>query len=90
MPANHYLTPARPRSPIREIKCARGCGFKRPYTDADWYLTRIIDHPYYGLVSGENLVQLEMYNHDCSTFLERQAYARAKIRLADEQRARLR
>lgn len=68
--------PVRGRSPIRKIPCARGCGWYRAYTDAAWYLTRTIVHPLYGLVSGEQLVRLDMWNHQCEMHLERQARAR--------------
>jgi hypothetical protein len=64
------------RPVIREIVCVRKCGYIRPYTDTRAWLTRIIDHPVYGLVNGRQLVETEVWNHDCKMFLERRAHAR--------------
>lgn len=68
--------PERPRAAIRKIECARGCGFRRPYTDAQWWLSRKITHPLYGFITGEQLVQQDLWNHVCEIYLERRERAR--------------
>jgi hypothetical protein len=69
-----------PPRPIREIKCVRRCGYIRPYTDSPEWKMRIIDHPHYGPVSNEHLVELEVFDHNCDTWLEARDRARSKIR----------
>jgi hypothetical protein len=64
--------PDRPVSPVRSIRCSRGCGYVRQYTDAPWYLKRVITHPLYGPIGGEQLVTKDMWEHDCQWFLSRQ------------------
>ena len=62
--------------PIRKITCARGCGYVRPYHDNIEYLSRVIVHPLYGPINGQQLVEKDMWFHDCGWHIERRNRAR--------------
>lgn len=66
----------RPRAVIRQVRCMHNCGYVRPYTDATWWLDRVITHPLYGPVTGQKIVELDMWYHVCDKFLERRERAR--------------
>lgn len=50
---------------IHKIKCPKHCGWYRDYTNRPEWMVRKIDHPIYGSVTEETLVQLEILDHDC-------------------------
>lgn len=76
--------------PVRKINCARGCGWYRAYTDTWAWKTRVIDHPQWGEVTGEQAVQKDVFHHDCVAFLEARARFREKLghRTYDSERLR--
>jgi hypothetical protein len=56
-----FTVPAR----IVRIECPRRCGWYRAYTKTGQWMSAIIDHPLYGLLTQQELVNLEVQSHDC-------------------------
>lgn len=73
----HRKNTYHPVGRIRKVKCSRSCGYERPYTDTAWWLDQVIDHPVYGKINGNALVQREMWDHDCGEFKAAQERFRA-------------
>lgn len=63
-------------------RCPNECGWYRAYNVDAWWLRKPIDHPFYGLVREEELIKLEIGDHDCGTYLA--AHRRAKERRSHE------
>jgi hypothetical protein len=51
---------------IVNIDCPRKCGWFRAYTQRNEWMTKIVDHPLYGLLTEQELVNLEVTTHDCT------------------------
>lgn len=65
-------------------ECPRRCGYFREWHATPTYLTQFIDHPLYGLISGEELVERDISTHSCGFF--RNAHSKAEqARLAREE-----
>lgn len=50
---------------ITRIKCPRHCGWFRDYTNQSLWLINNVDHPLYGTIGEEQLVKMDVLNHDC-------------------------
>lgn len=68
------------RAQVRKIPCSRKCGYERPYTDSLRWMSDVISHPLWGKVTNKEVVQKDMYWHDCKAYAL--AVARAQARFA--------
>lgn len=67
---------------IEHLSCLRNCGWFREFTNEQWWLNMIVTHPQYGPVTGQQLVQLDMQNHDCIEAANARVRARKKVRVS--------
>jgi hypothetical protein len=65
---------------IERIKCPRKCGWYREFRNERWWMDQVITHPVYGLVTGQQLVQLDVRNHDCTEAANAKVRAQKRVR----------
>ena len=53
------------RGQIARWECPRNCGYFREWHAHNDYLQELVWHPLYGVVTGEELVQLDIGTHSC-------------------------
>lgn len=69
---------------IARWECPRNCGYFREWHAHNDYLQELLFHPLYGLVTGEELVQLDIATHSCG--LSRYSHSKAEqARMAREE-----
>lgn len=69
---------------IARWECPRNCGYYREWHAHNDYLQELLFHPLYGLVTGEELVQLDIATHSCG--LSRYSHSKAEqARMAREE-----
>lgn len=72
------------RGKIARWECPRNCGYFREWHAHPDYLQELLFHPLYGLVTGEELVQLDIGTHSCG--FSRYSHSKAEqARMAREE-----